>query len=171
MKIHLTGIVTATAILLSGNAAWAVCTVGRITGNTWQLTGYYSETSTIGPFNSTAYFSVAFWCPSLVISAGTTPNTYSIGGACKKQGDANTTSDYIIRSGQNAVTVEPGTCNVTGHFSLKFQATTLKATIRNAKFSNPQRTDYSGAAQFSVGVVDPANEINESETLTFTLMR
>ena len=169
MKIHLTGIITATAILLSGHAAWAACTADKITGNTWQLTGYSAEASKIS--SVTYYFSVAFWCPSLVIKAGTIPNTYSVGGACKKQSDANTTSDYSIGSLPNEVTVEPGTCNVTGHFNLQFQTTTLKATIRSATFLNPQRTDYSGAAQFSVGVVDPANQINELETLAFTLMR
>jgi hypothetical protein len=168
MKKHFASILTAGAILLSGHAAWAACSVGNITGK-WFFT--------IGSAPDRSYWEHwdADGCSVLTIKAGPTSNTLALKSVCPAGPAAPVGAYGFTRSG--SLTLQPQGCRITGYIETESDSPPSHphynsvVNIDSGVFQDPQGKNKSIGGQMVGFTLQNAHGWQKVGTTTLWLMR
>ena len=172
MKKHFASILTAGAILLSGHAAWAACSVGNITGKWFFTIGNAPDNRFTGPNNGSPQWD-ADGCSVLTIKAGPTSNTLALESVCPA---GPVVGSYgFTRSG--SLTLQPQGCRITGYIETEqdlprgYPRYNSVVNIDSGVFQDPQGKNKSIGGQMVGFTLQNAHGWQKVGTSTLWLMR
>ena len=173
MKKLRAGILAAAMILASGHAAWAACTVDKITGRSWFLRGLEVHVNATSFVTDTS----AFMCPDLTLIPGAAPNTYKLkhptNPNCSQE--SLSTSNYRFYTVGDTLRVAPQNCEMTGEFVFEFAQARVRviAKILGGRFQKPQSAAKSEHGEFvtRLFVTDQGPTPTPVGSFSFTLTR